>query len=104
MKLLSGIVTFLIYLIVHVATKVYENMDLESQDPRFNANLGLDQNLIWTKTVRCTPLDQSFCIFLIMPKWTNEGLVLHHIEILATSDIGSRKNLGKQKLWFSTSF
>ena len=30
--------------------KVYENMDLENQDPRFNANLGLDQNLIWTKT------------------------------------------------------
>ena len=29
--------------------KVNENMDLESQDPRFNANLGLDQNLIWTE-------------------------------------------------------
>ena len=25
--------------------KVNENMDLESQGPRFNANLGLDQNL-----------------------------------------------------------
>ena len=24
--------------------KVNENMDLESQDPRFNANLGLDQS------------------------------------------------------------
>ena len=24
--------------------KVNENMDLESQDPRFNANLGQDQN------------------------------------------------------------
>ena len=32
--------------------KVYENMDLESQDPRFNANLGLDQNSIWTKNLR----------------------------------------------------
>ena len=29
--------------------EVHQNMDLESQDPRFNANLGLDQNLIWTK-------------------------------------------------------
>ena len=34
--------------------KVYENMDLESQDSRFNANLGLDQNLIWTKKLRCS--------------------------------------------------
>ena len=33
--------------------KVYENMDLESQDPRFNAHLGLDQNLIWTKKLKC---------------------------------------------------
>ena len=28
-------------------------MDLESQYPRFNAHLGLDQNLIWTKELRC---------------------------------------------------
>ena len=41
MELLSAI---LIYLIV---TKVYENMDLESQDPRFNTILG----------------DQVFCAF-----------------------------------------
>ena len=27
----------------------YKNMDLESQDPIFNANLGQDENLIWTK-------------------------------------------------------
>ena len=26
-----------------------KNMDLESQDPIFNANLGQDENLIWTK-------------------------------------------------------
>ena len=29
-------------------------MDLESQDPRFNANLGLDQNIIRTKKLRCS--------------------------------------------------
>ena len=34
--------------------KVNENMDLESQGPRFNANLGLDQNLIWTEKLRCS--------------------------------------------------
>ena len=34
--------------------KVYENMDMESQDPRFSANLGLDQNSIWTKNLRCS--------------------------------------------------
>ena len=28
-------------------------MDLKSQDPSFNAHLGLDQNLIWTKVLRC---------------------------------------------------
>ena len=32
----------------------YENMDLESQDPIFNANLGQDENLIWTKKLRCS--------------------------------------------------
>ena len=35
--------------------KVYENMDLENQDSRFNANLGLDQNLIWTKNSNFPP-------------------------------------------------
>ena len=29
-------------------------MDLESQDPRFNANLGLDQNIIRIKKLRCS--------------------------------------------------
>ena len=29
-------------------------MDLESQDPIFNANLGQDENLIWTKKLRCS--------------------------------------------------
>ena len=43
MKHLSGIWIFQIYL------KVDKNMDLESQDPIFNANLGQDENLIWTK-------------------------------------------------------
>ena len=32
----------------------YKNMDLESQDPIFNANLGQDDNLIWTKKLRCS--------------------------------------------------
>ena len=32
----------------------YKNMDLESQDPIFNANLGQDENLIWTKKLRCS--------------------------------------------------
>ena len=32
----------------------YKNMDLESQDPIFNANLGQDKNLIWTKKLRCS--------------------------------------------------
>ena len=27
----------------------YENMALESQDPRFNADLDLDENMIWNK-------------------------------------------------------
>ena len=30
----------------------YKNMDLESQDPIFNANLGQDENLIWTIKLR----------------------------------------------------
>ena len=43
--------------------KVYENMDLESQDPRFNANLGLDENSIWTKKLRCShPKRPSACV------------------------------------------
>ena len=29
-------------------------MDLESQDPIFNVNLGQDENLIWTKKLRCS--------------------------------------------------
>ena len=29
-------------------------MDMESQDPRFSANLGLDQNSIWTNNLRCS--------------------------------------------------
>ena len=32
----------------------YENMDLESQDPISNANLGQDEKLIWTKKLRCS--------------------------------------------------
>ena len=32
----------------------YKNMDLESQDPIFNANLGQDEKLIWTKKFRCS--------------------------------------------------
>ena len=32
----------------------YKNMDLESRDPIFNANLGQDENLIWTKKPRCS--------------------------------------------------
>ena len=32
----------------------YKNIDLESQDPIFNANLGPDKNLIWTKKLRCS--------------------------------------------------
>ena len=32
----------------------YKNMDLESQDPIFNDNLGQDENLIWTKKLRCS--------------------------------------------------
>ena len=32
----------------------YKNMDLESQDPIFNANMGQDENLIWTKKLRCS--------------------------------------------------
>ena len=34
--------------------KVNENMDLISRVPRFNANLGLDQNFIWTEKLRCS--------------------------------------------------
>ena len=32
----------------------YKNMNLESQDPIFNANLGQDENLPWTKKLRCS--------------------------------------------------
>ena len=32
--------------------KVNGNIDLESQDPKFNANLGPGQNLIWTEKLR----------------------------------------------------
>ena len=32
----------------------YKNMDLESQDLIFNANLGQDENIIWTKKLRCS--------------------------------------------------
>ena len=32
----------------------YRKMDLESQDPIFNANLGQDENLIWTIKLRCS--------------------------------------------------
>ena len=32
----------------------YKNMDLESQDPIFNVNLGQDENIIWTKKLRCS--------------------------------------------------
>ena len=32
----------------------YKNMDLERQDPIFNANLGQDEKLIWTKKFRCS--------------------------------------------------
>ena len=32
----------------------YKKMDLESQDLIFNANLGQDENLIWTKKLRCS--------------------------------------------------
>ena len=56
MEFLSGILIFQIYLIVDVATRGYKNMDLESQDPIFNANLGQDENLIWTKKIRCSHL------------------------------------------------
>ena len=34
--------------------KVNGNIDLESLDPKFNANLGPDQNLIWTEKLRCS--------------------------------------------------
>ena len=53
MKHLSGILIFQIYLKVDVTTD-YKNIDLESQDPIFNANLGQDENLIWTKKLRCS--------------------------------------------------
>ena len=32
----------------------YKNMDMESPDPIFNANLGQDENLTWTKKLRCS--------------------------------------------------
>ena len=32
----------------------YKDMDLESQDPIFNVNLGQDENLIWTQKLRCS--------------------------------------------------
>ena len=36
-----------------------KNMDLESQDPIFNANLGQYENLIWTKKLRYS---QTICL------------------------------------------
>ena len=48
----------------------YKNMDLESQDPIFNANLGQDENLIWTKKLRC-----SHSIRLAMNKTTGINML-----------------------------
>ena len=41
----------------------YKNMDLESQDPIFNANLGQDENLIWTKKLRCSHSIPPKCVY-----------------------------------------
>ena len=38
-------------------------MDLESQDPIFNANLGQDENLMWTKKLRCSHSMKPFPYF-----------------------------------------
>ena len=51
----------------------YKNMDLESQDPIFNANLGQDKNLIWTKKLRCSHsikdmIDSLCCVMIIFDK------------------------------------
>ena len=48
-----------------VIVKGYENMDLESQDPIFNANLGQDENLIWTKKLRCSHPIRRLCVIYI---------------------------------------
>ena len=37
-----------------MSPQAYKNIDLESQDPIFNANLGQDENLNWTKKLRCS--------------------------------------------------
>ena len=44
-------------------------MDLESQDPRFNGNLGHDENLIWTKNSDVAiPQDNGQARHHLMPK------------------------------------
>ena len=43
----------------------YENMDLESQDPIFNANLGQDENLIWTKKLTDVATPSSWILGII---------------------------------------
>ena len=62
----------------------YKNMDLESQDPIFNANLGQDENLIWTKKLRCSHSKRPGQVKLLEGlkenSVTNKGLISHPIQ------------------------
>ena len=50
-----------------------KNLDLESQDPIFNANQGQDENLIWTKKLRCS---HSITMFTLLSKCIENVIAL----------------------------
>ena len=68
----------------------YKNMDLESQDPIFKANLGKDENLIWTKKFRCSqPTSRSLlpvciCFHMGGPPDKNRGAAVYYTHHLDT--------------------
>ena len=45
-----------------------KDMDLESPDPIFNANLGPDENLIWTKKLRCSHTIRHEYMFILLAR------------------------------------
>ena len=53
-------------------------MDLESQDPIFNANLGQVENLIWTKKLRCSHSINTSLIHIL----TNKHRIVFEEELI----------------------
>ena len=78
----------------------YKNMDLESQDPIFNANLGQDENLIWTKKLRC-----SHSMMLVESRFSEGCLVLKSFPCTSAFKKPITINvLGKEQIGFFTKF